>query len=74
MKQKKQANRTRLLAQTVSSGRGDSNSRPHRPERCTLTGLRYAPRHFEDKVKSFSEFGYNSYRAMRDCTPRPKIL
>ena len=25
------------------SGRVDSNHRPQRPERCALTGLRYAP-------------------------------
>ena len=33
------------------SGRGDSNSRPLRPERSALTGLRYAPKYLLIKNK-----------------------
>ncbi len=33
------------------SGRGDSNSRPLRPERSALTGLRYAPKYLQIKNK-----------------------
>ena len=32
------------------SGRGDSNSRPLRPERSALTGLRYAPKYLHIKI------------------------
>ena len=46
----RRANSTTLVAQGVDvktaltwSGRGDSNPRPQRPERCALTKLRYFP-------------------------------
>ena len=36
----------RELGMAKESGRADLNRRPQRPERCALTGLRYAPSTF----------------------------